>query len=103
MVVTGSHIPFDPNGIKFYPAEGEISKADEHTIAPAMVKVLQALTCAPLPVVDSSVRQMYVDRYAHFSGAAYLSGVHVAVYEHSSVARDVLDDVLRGLGRGCGC
>ena len=27
--LTGSHIPFDRNGIKFYKADGEISKADE--------------------------------------------------------------------------
>jgi phosphomannomutase len=98
VVVTGSHIPFDRNGIKFYRAESEISKADEHAIASAMVKVPQVLTCAPLPVVDTSVRQAYVDRYVHFFGNARLSGVRVAVYEHSSVARDVLADVLRALG-----
>ena len=29
MMVTGSHIPFDRNGLKFYRAGGEITKADE--------------------------------------------------------------------------
>jgi phosphomannomutase len=29
IMVTGSHIPFDRNGLKFYPPDGEISKADE--------------------------------------------------------------------------
>ena len=29
MMVTGSHIPFDRNGLKFYRADGEITKADE--------------------------------------------------------------------------
>ncbi|HRV79778.1 MAG TPA: phosphomannomutase, partial [Thauera sp.] len=32
IVVTGSHIPFDRNGIKFYRADGEIDKADEQAI-----------------------------------------------------------------------
>ncbi|MFA0698602.1 phosphomannomutase, partial [Vibrio sp. 10N.222.49.C9] len=29
IMVTGSHIPFDRNGLKFYRPDGEISKADE--------------------------------------------------------------------------
>ncbi|TIW84509.1 MAG: phosphomannomutase, partial [Mesorhizobium sp.] len=29
IMVTGSHIPDDRNGLKFYRAEGEIDKADE--------------------------------------------------------------------------
>ena len=32
VMVTGSHIPFDRNGIKFYRATGEISKQDEAAI-----------------------------------------------------------------------
>ena len=32
IMVTGSHIPFDRNGMKFYRAEGEISKEDEQRI-----------------------------------------------------------------------
>ena len=34
-MVTGSHIPFDRNGLKFYRPEGEITKADEAGIAAA--------------------------------------------------------------------
>lgn len=98
VVVTGSHIPFDRNGIKFYRADGEISKADEQAIAAGTVQVPQALTCDALPEVDISVRQMYVDRYVSFFGPGALLGKRVAVYEHSSVARDVLGDVLRALG-----
>ncbi|MGV2436585.1 MAG UNVERIFIED_CONTAM: hypothetical protein LVT10_18245 [Anaerolineae bacterium] len=30
--MTGSHIPFDRNGIKFYKEEGEISKKDERAM-----------------------------------------------------------------------
>ncbi len=32
IMVTGSHIPFDRNGIKFYTPRGEISKQDEQPI-----------------------------------------------------------------------
>ena len=32
IMVTGSHIPFDRNGLKFYRPDGEISKADEQVI-----------------------------------------------------------------------
>ena len=31
-MITGSHIPFDRNGLKFYRPDGEISKSDEHVI-----------------------------------------------------------------------
>lgn len=37
IMVTGSHIPFDRNGIKFYRSTGEITKADEAGIAGAEV------------------------------------------------------------------
>lgn len=39
IMVTGSHIPFDRNGIKFYRADGEISKADEAAMTGATVDV----------------------------------------------------------------
>lgn len=32
IMITGSHIPFDRNGIKFYTPLGEITKEDEHEI-----------------------------------------------------------------------
>jgi phosphomannomutase len=38
-MVTGSHTPFDRNGINFYRVDGEISKADEAVIMTALGKV----------------------------------------------------------------
>ena len=35
IMVTGSHIPFDRNGLKFYRPDGEISKADELAVLAA--------------------------------------------------------------------
>jgi len=39
IMVTGSHIPFERNGIKFYGTAGEITKADEASISGALVSV----------------------------------------------------------------
>lgn len=98
LVVTGSHIPFDRNGIKFYRADGEISKADEQAMLNAAVELPEVVTPASLPVADERASQAYVRRYLDFFGAGVLAGMRVAVYEHSSVARDVLRGILEGLG-----
>lgn len=98
IVVTGSHIPFDRNGIKFYGADGEISKADEQAIQEAVVFVPDALECTPLPAPDTTIATHYVQRYVDFFGADRLHGLSVAVYEHSSAARDVLKRILEALG-----
>ncbi len=98
IVVTGSHIPFDRNGIKFYRADGEISKEDESLMMQADVTVPEVVVPAVLPEVDGGAREAYVRRYLDFFGAGALEGMRVAVYEHSSVARDVLREILEGLG-----
>ena len=49
VVVTGSHIPFDRNGIKFYRAEGEITKEDELAIASAEISLAEKLELSTLP------------------------------------------------------
>lgn len=98
IVVTGSHIPFDRNGIKFYRADGEIDKADEQAILDTEVAVPEAPSPAPPPPVDASAQEAYIARYTGFFGERALVGVRVALYEHSSVARDVLRDVLERLG-----
>jgi phosphomannomutase len=98
LVVTGSHIPFDRNGIKFYRADGEISKADEQVMLAAQVEVPDVPQCPALPPANPQATAAYVQRYLDFFGAGALAGVQVAVYEHSSVGRDVLRTILQGLG-----
>ena len=66
IVVTGSHIPFDPNGIKFYSTEGEITKQHESAIMEASVVLPNTLALADLPDPDSSAKQAYLDRYVSF-------------------------------------
>lgn len=98
IVVTGSHIPFDRNGIKFYRKDGEISKADEYAIQCANVEVPHELSIRDLPAVDMSVAEVYIRRYVDFFKQDYFKGLRIACYEHSSVARDLLFDILSLLG-----
>ncbi|MET7241862.1 phosphomannomutase [Methylobacterium sp. EM32] len=100
VMVTGSHIPEDRNGLKFYRPEGEITKADEAAILAALGDVA---TGAPLPPdvpaeqepgAIARYRRRYLDAFA----ADILSGLKIAVYQQSSVARDLLVDVLAGFG-----
>ena len=96
IMVTGSHIPFDRNGIKFYRADGEISKDDEAAISAAVVEVgaLEGV----LPAIDSQALQAYRHRFTDVFDAQLLSGWRIGVYEHSSAARDVLKTILTDLG-----
>ena len=96
IMVTGSHIPFDRNGIKFYRPDGEITKSDESAIADAVVEV--HVGESSLPALNPAALEQYVQRYLDFFPAHYLNGMHLGVYEHSSVARDVLRNILEGLG-----
>jgi phosphomannomutase len=98
IVITGSHIPFDRNGIKFYRESGEISKTDEQTMLATVVNVPRDLQLQPLPVTHAEASAAYVRRYVSFFGKGALRGMRLAVYEHSSVAREILRAVLRELG-----
>lgn len=99
IMVTGSHIPFDRNGLKFYRATGEISKTDEQRIlAFAVPQPLAAPRLAPLPPVDPRPLALYRERYRQVFDADTLRGLRIGVYEHSSVARDLLHELFRSLG-----
>ncbi len=107
LVVTGSHIPDDRNGIKFYTGDGEILKRDEQGIRaqdvaldPDMFTATGALTGGDpaLPPEDRSAYDAYVRRYLDFFAPGCLAGRNIGLYEHSSVAREACYDVLTGLG-----
>lgn len=98
MIVTGSHIPFDRNGIKFYSVNGEITKAQEQKMLQATVAIPSPLAKVDLPIVDNRARAAYINRYVEFFGLGTLGGLRIALYEHSSVARDVLREILEALG-----
>lgn len=97
IMVTGSHIPFDRNGIKFYLPSGEISKADESEML-ACVIIPNSCKGATLPPFRPDATALYRERYQMTFGAKALAGLKIGVYEHSSAARDVIHDVLNSLG-----
>ncbi|MBL3586435.1 phosphomannomutase [Rhodovulum sulfidophilum] len=101
IMVTGSHIPADRNGLKFYLPSGEISKADEAAIGQA----LERPVATPAPAAGQGARSFapeagaaYVARYVQAFGDAALAGLRVGVYQHSSVARETLVEILGALG-----
>ena len=107
IMVTGSHIPDDRNGIKFNKCAGEVLKSDEPGIAGQTVTVDPARFdaagwfAAPVTAarpVSPAAEQAYIQRYLNAFPADALQGLHIAVYQHSAVGRDVLVQVLTGLG-----
>lgn len=98
IIVTGSHIPFDRNGIKFYRAEGEITKDDESAMLNTPLLVSEVCSPAFFPSVTSTAAEAYIHRCIDAFGAQCLAGKRIALYEHSSVARDVLRTLLKALG-----
>jgi phosphomannomutase len=116
MMVTGSHIPDDRNGIKFHLPSGEILKEDEAGIRAEDVALPDrlfddagAFSLAPsgdadaqaavsLPPEERAAYDAYVLRYLDFFPRDCLSGMRIGLYEHSSVAREALYAVLSGLG-----
>lgn len=98
IMVTGSHIPFDRNGIKFYGHAGEITKVDEANISNAVVVLPVEIPLHPLPELNPAAGQLYIDRYSSFFPQQCLVGMRLGFYEHSSVARDILRKILESLG-----
>ncbi|MDI1299016.1 phosphomannomutase [Methylotenera sp.] len=98
MMITGSHIPFDRNGIKFYGLSGEITKDDEVSISQAIIRLPQVVHPIDLTDVHMAARQMYINRYLDYFEPHCLAGMQLGFYEHSSVARDLLREILEALG-----
>lgn len=97
IMVTGSHIPFDRNGLKFYLPHGEITKDDEERILAACLPSESAPPVS-LPPPDPGVAAAYVRRYMDAFDTGSLAGMRLGIHEHSSAARDLLHTILRALG-----
>ena len=106
IMVTGSHIPADRNGIKFNHPQGEITKKDEQGIVSQSVDFDESifdangmLKNAPaLPAVETEAEENYCKRYPDFFGTKALQGLTIGVYQHSAVGRDIVVKVLESLG-----
>ncbi|UYO00568.1 MAG: phosphomannomutase [Devosia sp.] len=94
IMVTGSHIPADRNGLKFYSPAGEISKTDEAGIISHLGEGAMLPAAVGLASEHNETRTRYFDRYASLLPKAALSGLRIGIFEHSSVARDDLARVL---------
>src|SRR5579862_6185922 len=116
IMVTGSHIPFDRNGYKLNTTRGELLKEQEAPIN-ALVRTVRELVYAEefaassfaadgslritppaLDAPSSGAVDAWIHRYTDFAGNSALAGKRILVYQHSAVGRDLLVDILRGLG-----
>jgi phosphomannomutase len=117
VMVTGSHIPFDRNGIKFNKSRGEVLKSDEPGILAEVAQVRRAeygkgreeTVFGPdgmfrpglrpaLPPADGEARRFYLRRYLDVFPVNGLKGRRLVLYQHSAVGRDLLLDLLESLG-----
>jgi len=98
IMVTGSHIPFDRNGIKFYRPDGEITKADELAIMAADGLLPNTIGMELASDVSRAASYQYKNRYTHWFSGRPLSDWKVGLYQHSAVGRDLNQDVLEALG-----
>lgn len=105
LMVTGSHIPDDRNGIKFNRPDGELLKSDEAGVLgqavmmPAQLFDEVGMLRQPIDLgTPIDAISTYVRRYVDFFGATALTGLKIGVYQHSAVGRDVIVDILEELG-----
>jgi len=97
IMITGSHIPFDRNGLKFYRPNGEITKADERAILGADA-VFTAISDLPELIVNERAATEYTARYTELFDTSLLSGKRIGIYEHSSAGRDLYSSLFSSLG-----
>lgn len=97
IMVTGSHIPFDRNGLKFYRPDGEITKQDEQAILNTSVDFLPITDLADLAVMGEAA-ELYIARYTSLFTDKPLANKRIGIYEHSSAGRDLYPQIFTALG-----
>lgn len=99
LMVTGSHIPFDRNGLKFYRPEGEIAKADEAGMRAAFeAGAVPKAAAHGAETADDAARLRYRARGRGFFPADALAGLRIGVWQHSAAGRDLMVETLRAFG-----
>lgn len=115
IMITGSHIPADRNGIKFYKRGGEILKSDEPAIKTAVAVIRQEIYAhdaetspftatgmlknpPKLPNPNQDAAETYINRYRLAFAPTALAGKKVVLYQHSAVGRDMLVTIFKNLG-----
>ncbi|MGW8304064.1 MAG: hypothetical protein ACWGNO_18440 [Desulfobacterales bacterium] len=106
IMITGSHIPDDRNGIKFTKKEGEILKPDEAGIKRQTVALPEGLfddagqfaNPIDLAAPSGAATELYIKRYLDFFPRDCLRGKRIGIYQHSAVGRDLMVKIIDGLG-----
>ena len=110
IMVTGSHIPDDRNGIKFYMPAGEILKSDEQAISAAYLALKatppsdafddDGMLCSSLDLGEPNLqaRVDYIARFTTLLPADCLQGLKIVCYQHSTVGRTIMPEILEALG-----
>lgn len=106
VMVTGSHIPDDRNGIKYTKREGEILKGDEagikdQTVAlPGQIFDSNGMFSVKVDAIVESpeASDLYTGRYMDYFPDNCLRGKKIGIYKHSAVGRDLLVRIFSGLG-----
>ncbi|WP_018915451.1 phosphomannomutase [Vreelandella zhanjiangensis] len=97
IMITGSHIPFDRNGIKFYRPDGEITKQDENAILTSTAQ----MPAEVLPVrndVSDVANETYARHFTSWFTGEPLKGWRVGLYQHSAAGRDLNAHIFTELG-----
>jgi phosphomannomutase len=107
IMVTGSHIPDDRNGIKFNRPKSELLKSDEPGMKEQVVTLppdfdergaILASAERAEPPIEPLIEHRYVARYFEAFGSDALKGARIGLFEHSAVGRDIFYEVLTGMG-----
>ena len=117
IMVTGSHIPDDRNGIKFTKKSGEVLKTDEDDIlrnvkhartteykkspqeslfdAKGMFKKEYNL---PDAECETEAINIYANRYSDIFQGKPLAHKKIVLYQHSAVGGDIVQNIFEGIG-----
>ena len=120
VMVTGSHVPADRNGIKFNKKSGEVLKSDEKDILEGVYKArteeyskgwkesifdekFMFKEEVDLPEASKEAIDLYIERYTKVFSPDSLKDTNgkslkVVLYQHSAVGRDILEHILKSLG-----
>ena len=106
VMVTGSHIPEDRNGIKYTRVDGEILKEDESGIKRQVAVIKEGVfdekgmfvAKAPSPHENPQASMAYVSRYMDFFPKSCLRSKRIGIYQHSAVGRERMVEIFSGLG-----
>lgn len=105
IMVTGSHIPDDRNGIKYNKPEGEVLKDDEAGMKSQAVEIPDIFDDAGMlneegawAGSDDAAGRCYVDRWLQAFPSDFLAGRKIGLYQHSAVGRHMLYEIYTALG-----